>query len=1595
MMRSNKSSHRSPPPPSPPLALVTPHVALAETYSAMPRSFSLPTRATALATALIQVAFVLLESLYTARASAQIVPVTPPPPPASTLGVWPAPAPGQSGACTGQACADRFRDGQSLGYDLLQWGVANQKDPNRRSNLNSNRTVTGNDPTATRPTGGTMNTRDFLPGAGNEDDLNGMIGINNLNNLMAVSLAARRKANDSGCRKTYFLPKYLQQPLLTVRAYQTNLVVDRPATQTLPATYKKVLGAATSYQGPVAVVYPAFGYPITIRLKTIQEPTQTQPGLSLEFTHSTAEAVVDGGLVPTRIAASGGGFVLSTVGKAKDQYTVRGSFANVPMGGVNLTVDYYRVNQDFFLPHTQPYGVCQHDPTNCAVYATDGLLINMCAGSPYIGVADVYSRQTPNDAPVPTMAYKTLSDSAAVNRTLVSGVDPDVNADALLGGSRNTLAGSPPIVPQTGTYRPFQFSVSEMFSGCAEVRSNILPNGDAQTTRRIDIQTCSAQPDPNKQRSCQGTRALGFSPLGTFDLAQFKSVRSTKAGSCPAGTALTFDVPPVSAATQQQIRGLTYSTCPIATPHYKGTFDGSAWSPVSYEYRQAQPGDVSWGAWTYFYQASACSANPADAVVPLPVDLPITTVYGPKSETLCMPGRLSAVGLGTTNAPTPYTGRVSFSIRTIGQSQVVSEPTDPSPGTPGTFDFMQVQYNRLSVNPSQHFPSTLAVRTGSGSASNVVVNTYGSPADGWTITGMVDLVVANDITFTSDVKLVSANDIIGCQDYMGMLADKVCQLPPPGKMTCTDNRGLQTTVNGVTFGTTGPLSGVTGLLKPWGSPTTATLVGGEPTDVAGGPAETYVAEPLCFAASGPNLTCEIPGSNVAGWVNHFLAEPVLKDYVDNCALRTRDSPPATTSPLLSDASCRYLGPGNCVAGASGAVSGICYQREVLFDCGVTTTMPGPPVATGSTQVEQSCNSALRCIGTECHRPVGEASQDFAAATAGTEIINAIRRHTSCAETGEPPTSDTMACTPMLFAGRENLCLTPLTSQVGIGNNCCKLADDQAAGLDAGKYITMITLAWRLKETQFAQQALGNLGNLSGVTQAYGNVTNAVSATLKPITDSFATMMSNLGFSPTSPAIVNKTSALVTPDAPLNPFTQLSAVIEKKLTDMLGDVFTQMGLTLTPAAGAQLARDFMQQVSNVFFWYGVAQLVGQLIYSCNASQLTPGLGMARKGGNCHFIGQKTTGTIALQKRSVYCCFATPLARIMQENFRNGRQGVGSGTDVVSMSKAPFYGQALFGGWGTPKAPRCDGILPSDMLLIDWGAVDLSEWTQLLIASGMLPSSNADVNKRYALIANMTNTTLPNLGPNNTDTPQPGPDSPMDRTKAATQFMAKYGSTMGSSRDALEPQKTCFDDPKLIPWYTKPGPQSVTDIIEDLGGTGSYTSCGTGCVDVTLGLAQNNVFYDNCTKIFPQQQTFRVNRPDFIISAAIVQANWDDHIQMTVNDEPVYTSPQWYNTRPFGGNVCDLGKSWQLNAASACIGTACQITSPSPSGIDVTSYFTSVAPGGRVRTNTAVIVGGGGEGYAKMRVLFTPPGTPPPLPTDPADPLYRECVPLTGK
>ncbi|MFD1620480.1 conjugal transfer protein TraN [Thalassotalea marina] len=77
------------------------------------------------------------------------------------------------------------------------------------------------------------------------------------------------------------------------------------------------------------------------------------------------------------------------------------------------------------------------------------------------------------------------------------------------------------------------------------------------------------------------------------------------------------------------------------------------------------------------------------------------------------------------------------------------------------------------------------------------------------------------------------------------------------------------------------------------------------------------------------------------------------------------------------------------------------------------------------------------------------------------------------------------------------------------------------------------------------------------------------------------------------------------------------------------------------------------------------------------------------GRCVTVGtrcvEKLLGT-CLQEKQVECCFASKLARIINEQ---GRPQLGI-------------------GWGTPKNPDCRGLTPEEFQSIDFSQVDLSEY-----------------------------------------------------------------------------------------------------------------------------------------------------------------------------------------------------------------------------------------------------------------------------------------------
>ncbi len=102
------------------------------------------------------------------------------------------------------------------------------------------------------------------------------------------------------------------------------------------------------------------------------------------------------------------------------------------------------------------------------------------------------------------------------------------------------------------------------------------------------------------------------------------------------------------------------------------------------------------------------------------------------------------------------------------------------------------------------------------------------------------------------------------------------------------------------------------------------------------------------------------------------------------------------------------------------------------------------------------------------------------------------------------------------------------------------------------------------------------------------------------------------------------------------------------------------------------------------WFGLGK--------CSSTEKT--LGTLRKfgdlDGNCHYIGsycaEKWPLVGCVQNKKTYCCYSSPLARIIQEG----------GHTQLGIS------------WGIPQAPQCRGFTPTEFQKIDYSKIDFSDW-----------------------------------------------------------------------------------------------------------------------------------------------------------------------------------------------------------------------------------------------------------------------------------------------
>ena len=141
-------------------------------------------------------------------------------------------------------------------------------------------------------------------------------------------------------------------------------------------------------------------------------------------------------------------------------------------------------------------------------------------------------------------------------------------------------------------------------------------------------------------------------------------------------------------------------------------------------------------------------------------------------------------------------------------------------------------------------------------------------------------------------------------------------------------------------------------------------------------------------------------------------------------------------------------------------------------------------------------------------------------------------------------------------------------------------------------------------------------------------------------------------------------------------------------------------------------------------------------------------------------------------------------------------------------------------------------------------------------------------------------------------------------------------------------------------------SLTDIIGYQSGTGGVKPCGPDCLELTLGKVGDNYWSGSC-RMFEREVSFYVKEPDRIQKAELVVAKFDDWIQVSADDQYIWSGPynNWTGTgRPPG--KCELSTNWYKKPKA-----------------DFTSL---IQKEGQVRFKIRVEVTGKGEGYALARL-----------------------------
>lgn len=387
--------------------------------------------------------------------------------------------------------------------------------------------------------------------------------------------------------------------------------------------------------------------------------------------------------------------------------------------------------------------------------------------------------------------------------------------------------------------------------------------------------------------------------------------------------------------------------------------------------------------------------------------------------------------------------------------------------------------------------------------------------------------------------------------------------------------------------------------------------------------------------------------------------------------------------LESDASCTFIGR-TCSLTLAG---GECAAYENRYQCGTIESYTGPVV-----KELNICKSSVSCMGDDCILNTGTSGAvDLADTAAKLAAADMLMSDMQCADdlnTAVDRDKAMLSCE--LFAGERETC-----SKRTLGlSNCCTTP----SGVSVSDYLQ---LAFSISRLSRAIEGTSMSNPLTSSWVSMEDITrNSFSELTRPLTETWESIVGN------SNAAKDVGSALS--------METVKQEMMKKAASWTAEIFGEQAANSIFQAGGspafvggklqtgtlgltQTAATAMSAVMLAYTVYTLINVLSAILFACSEDEQE--LMVRRALKSTHEVGEYCSREIfghCVSKRTTFCMFNSPLSRIMNEQARK-QLGI---------------------EWGSPTNTNCQGITVAQFQKLDMNKVDLSEWTGMMMSSGMI-------------------------------------------------------------------------------------------------------------------------------------------------------------------------------------------------------------------------------------------------------------------------------------